>query len=68
MTRANIGKLYYTEMGALTREGLSNLVLSVFTQVLILWLRRSADLTVLTAYVSSDCSGLIVPYVIKKFQ
>ena len=43
---------HYTERGALTREGLSDLVLSVFTQVLTLCLRRSVDLTALAGTLS----------------
>ena len=48
----NIGELRHTEKGALTREGLSNLFLSVLTQVLTLQLRRSVDLTIVAATLS----------------
>ena len=51
-TRANIDELHYTERVALTREGLSNLVCSVLTQILTLWLRRSDSLTVKTVTLS----------------
>ena len=48
----NIGELRHTERGALTREDLSNLFLSVLTQVLTLQLRRSVDLTIVAATLS----------------
>ena len=51
-TRVNIGKLHYTERVALTREGLSSLVLSALTQVLTLQLRKSVDVTVVAATLS----------------
>ena len=44
-----MGKLHYSESGALTREGLSHLILSANTQVLTLQLRRSARLMAETA-------------------
>ena len=42
---------HYTERGALTREGLSNLIQSVLTQVLT-WFRRSVGLSALAATLS----------------
>ena len=42
---------HYTKRGVLTREGLSNLVQSVLTQVLT-WLRRSVGLTALALMLS----------------
>ena len=51
-TRANISELHYTERGDLTREDLSNLVLSVLTQVLTLQLRRSIELMVVAVELS----------------
>ena len=47
--RQILSKFHYTERGALTREGLSNLVESVLSQVLTLLLRRSVNLTVAAA-------------------
>ena len=44
-----LSNYHYTERGASTIEGLSNLVLSVLTQVLTLQLRRSVILTVVAA-------------------
>ena len=48
----HINGFHYTERGALTREGLSNLVQSVLTQFLTLWLKRSVGMTALAATLS----------------
>ena len=50
--RQILSNCHCTERGTLTREGLSNFVWSVLTQVLTLQLRRSVDLMVVLATLS----------------
>ena len=47
-----LSNYYYTEWSALTRDGPSNFVKSVLTQVLRLQCRRSVDLTIVAATLS----------------